>query len=55
MMFQTLPHTLQELKKELSSEIANSPSIQHASFSQLKLREEKIYLEQFQLIHFEEQ
>lgn len=51
MMFQTLPHTLEELKKELRSEIVNSSSIQHASFSQLKLREEK----QFQLIQFEEQ
>lgn len=54
MMFQTLPHALEELKKELSSEIANSSYIQPASYPQLKLRK-KIYLQQFQLINFEEQ
>lgn len=55
MVFKTLSSSLEEPKEELSSETANSWSIQHAPFSQLKLREEKMDLEQIQLIHFKEQ
>lgn len=54
MVFKTMPSSLEEPKEELSSEIPNSWSIQQAPFSQLKLREEKIDLEQIQLIHLKE-